>query len=184
MPSEQILSEIRRRYIYKQVSVQAIGPLYGPQHILLATPEANSANQLYHALLTYMLTDSVTPVLLTASTVEDGLRRGTRVRPDILIIDKFLPPSGGYDLYYRLEQHWQEDMPPALMLMPPGDDSPLQRPNFGLIYLFRGLFKPVPVMQGVSAIFARQPVVRQATPQPAQPTPGSRTTRMMAAAAS
>jgi len=181
MPSEQVLSEVRKRYVYKQVKVDCIGPLFGPKHVLLATADANSANQMYHTLLTYMLTESVTPVLLTASTVEEAVARGSRVRPDILIIEKFLPPTGGYDFYYRLEKTWKERMPPALMLMPPGDNSPLQRPNYGLIYLYRGVFKPVAVMQGIAAIFARQTANRP-DPRPVHQVETKRCTAVMAAA--
>jgi hypothetical protein len=181
MPSEQVLSEIRKRYVYKKVMVDSIGPLFGPKHVLLATANANSANQMYHTLLTYMLTESVTPVLLTASTVGEALERGSRVKPDILVIDKFLPPSGGYDFYYRLEETWKEEMPPALMVLPPGDNSPLQRPNYGLIYLYRGVFKPVAVMQGISTIFSRQSANRPA-PRPAPQVETQRCSPIMAAA--
>ena len=169
MPSDQVLAEVRRRYIYKQVSVGSLGQLFTPRHICLFTPNTDNVAQFYHVLHAHLAFEPMTHVLLSATNADQAIERATRVRPDILLLDKFIPPNGGYDLYYRLEQVWREAMPPTLMIMPPGDNSPLQRPNYGLIYLYRGLFRPVAVLQGMSTILARVAATQQAV-QTALPT--------------
>ncbi|MDA1141975.1 MAG: hypothetical protein O3B01_25720 [Planctomycetota bacterium] len=155
MPTEQLLSELRRRYIYKQVNVTNIDALFAPRHILFATPNSNHIGQFYHFLHSDYLKEPRTQVLLTASNKDEALERAKRVKPCVMLIDKYLPDKGGYDFYYKLEEFYREEMPPALILMPPGDNGELQRPNFGLIYLYRGVFKPIPVLQGLAAILVR-----------------------------